>query len=159
MWCGSGVTLWDALRASRAKSMQFEACETAVRALSYGLRQDSIFGSERRQGRTEGEASQAEAHQMPAHCRVMIATWGLLALAVAVSFGPKSGLAQSSPQAAPEATEPALPDGFIVNPPRPLVPLPRFQFDYRAPSSGSEPSSGNPPMGCQYDERKLELIV
>ncbi len=133
----------------------------AVRALSYGSRQDSIFGSAAATGSAESEASQAEAHQMPAHRRAMIATWGLLALAVAVSFGPNLGLAQSSPQAAPEAEAPALPDGFIVNPPRPLVPMQRFQFDYRAPSSGSsEPSSGNPPVGgCQYDERKLELIV
>jgi hypothetical protein len=100
---------------------------------------------------------------MQSHRRAVSAASGFLGLALVICAGTTQGWAQSVQQPAPEATLPSLPDGFVVTPMRPIQPLPRFEFEYRAPSSGtlegpSAPSS-QPPGGCRYEERKLELLV
>jgi hypothetical protein len=99
---------------------------------------------------------------MQSHRRAVSAVSGFLGLALLICAGATHGAAQSPQQPAQES-EPPPPDGFVVTPMRPIVPLPRFQFEYRAPSSGSvdAPSGqvGEQPSGCRYEERKLELLV
>jgi hypothetical protein len=85
---------------------------------------------------------------------------GLVGIVLLICASTTQGAAQSVQQSAPDAK---LPDGFVVTPARPIRPLPRFEFDYRAPNSGtldapSEPNS-QPRGGCRYEERKLELLV
>lgn len=102
---------------------------------------------------------------MTAHDRPLLATSWLMALALLMGAGATDLSAQSAPpqqQPAPDAALPALPDGFIVTPARPIVPLPRFEFQHRAPDSAESPSDPNSqPLGggCRYEERKLELLV
>lgn len=98
---------------------------------------------------------------MNAHHSLLAASL-LMALALLTGAGSTDLWAQSPmPQPAPEAAPPALPDGFVVTPARPIVPLPRFEFQHRAPGSEENPAEPNslPLGGCRYDERKLELLV
>ena len=98
----------------------------------------------------------------PFHLPFVAATLRLTAVALAVSLVASQGRAQAPPPAAPNTTQ-SLPDGFIVTPPRPIVPMPRFQLEHRLPNSESMdgPSAPHAPPtgGCRYEERKLELLV
>lgn len=99
---------------------------------------------------------------MNVHRKAISVASTLLGVAILAGVGGSQSMAQSPPQQpSPEAAIPALPDGFIVTPARPLVPLPRFEFQHGTPDSAESPSAPNsqPLGGCRYEERKLELMV
>lgn len=91
------------------------------------------------------------------------AAW-LIAFTLLAGVGAVDASAQSLPQQTPsDSALPALPDGFVVTPARPIIPLPRFEFQHKVPDPGAldSPSSPNsqPLGGCRYEERELELLV
>lgn len=99
---------------------------------------------------------------MHVHGKAVSAALGCLLIALLGFAGATQGFAQSPQQPDPGAALPSLPDGFVVTPPRQIIPLPRFEFDYRAPSSGTlegDSGSNSQAPGCRYEERKLELLV